>query len=221
MPFWRMKSQLTHNHEQLSLCLRFIDAKHNIREEFVKFCSVKRTTGLELAAHVTKALESFRLPLCDIRGQGYDGPAIMSSSRVGVQARIKEESPLAVYSHCSGHCLNLVLSHSCSLPIMRNMIDKLKEACLFFNQSPKREGLPRAIIAVDEAESARKKPLLDLCCTHWAARQDAYNHFHSIFVHIIVALEVITHGLHQDRGYDPDFLTDWSCECSKNVHRPC
>ena len=34
----------------------------------------------------------------------------MSSSRVGVQAHIHNEASLATYVHCSGYCLNLVIS---------------------------------------------------------------------------------------------------------------
>ena len=65
----------------------------------------------------------------------------MSSERVGVQAHIREQSLLAVYTHCSGHCLNLVISHSSSLPVVRNMIDRMKSVCLFFCNSPKRNEL--------------------------------------------------------------------------------
>ena len=45
----------------------------------------------------------------------------MSSSRVGLQALIKDKAPLAIYTHCSGHCLNLVISHSSSLPTIQNV----------------------------------------------------------------------------------------------------
>ncbi len=64
----------------------------------------------------------------------------MNSSNVGVQAQLKKEAPLAVYTHCSGHCLNLVIV-ACSLPFIRHMIDKRKDTCLFFNMSPNGEGL--------------------------------------------------------------------------------
>ena len=48
----------------------------------------------------------------------------MSSEQVGVQAYIKQVSPVAVYTHCSGHCLNLVISHSCTVPSVRNVLDQ-------------------------------------------------------------------------------------------------
>ena len=68
----------------------------------------------------------------NVRGQGYDGVSNMSSERIGLQALIQKESPLAVYTHCTGHCLNLVIASSCSLPVVRNVIDKVKSVCNFF-----------------------------------------------------------------------------------------
>ena len=57
----------------------------------------------------------------------------MACERVRVQGRIRREAPLATYVHCIGHALNLVIAHSCSLPTVRNMIDKLKLTCICFS----------------------------------------------------------------------------------------
>lgn len=48
-------------------------------------------------------------------GQGYDGAAAMSGHLNGVQAKIREEYPRALYVHCSPHSLNLALSHTCKI----------------------------------------------------------------------------------------------------------
>ena len=42
----------------------------------------------------------------------------MSSKQIGLQAMIKQNSPLSIYTHCARHCLNLVISHSGSIPII-------------------------------------------------------------------------------------------------------
>ena len=98
-------------------------------------------SGHSRATAILHSLDEKQLDATHIRGQTYDGAAAMSSENVGVQKRIREVSPLAMYSHCAGHCLNLVFVHSCKIPLVRNTIDKLKEVCLFFNYSPNREGL--------------------------------------------------------------------------------
>ena len=55
----------------------------------------------------------------DIRGQGYDGAANMTGAKSGVQKRIRDIQPKAVYTHWAGHSLNLVIVSSCSIPIIR------------------------------------------------------------------------------------------------------
>ena len=99
----------------------------------------------------------------------------MASKRVGVQARIREKSPLATYTHCSGHCLNLVISHSCALPVVRNVLDRVKATCLFFLNSPKRNELHIEVVTGNVIEPGRRKPLIDLCKTRWAERHSAFN----------------------------------------------
>ena len=51
-----------------------------------------------------------RLDVAGIVSQGYDGVSVVMSGHCsGVQQRIKEVAPQAVYIHCYAHCLNLVL----------------------------------------------------------------------------------------------------------------
>ena len=47
-----------------------------------------------------------------IVSQGYDGASVMSGACSGVQQRIKQVVPHAVYIHCYAHTLNLVLVDS-------------------------------------------------------------------------------------------------------------
>ena len=192
----------SHNDEQLSLCLRFVDEGKNIREEFIEFVHMDNVSGHSIATAILHSLDEKQLDATHIRAQTYDGAAAMSSENVGVQKRIREVSPLAMYSHCAGHCLNLVIVHSCKIPLVRNTIDKMKEVCLFFNYSPKREGLLQSVISKEVLHAEKRKPLLNLCATRWAERHSAYSHFYASYVYMVYSLEVIAHGLHQDKGYD-------------------
>ena len=95
------------NSEQLAICVRFVDSVNNIREEFLQFSRLAHITGKHIAEEILKSLEDLG---------------------VSVQARIREKSPFATYIHCNGHCLNLVITHYCALPEVRNVqvLDKLK-----------------------------------------------------------------------------------------------
>lgn len=201
----------SHNQEHLSLCIRFVDSNNKVREEFLEFVRVIRTSGEALAIAILSTLQTMGLSVHNIRGQGYDGAAAMSSEKVGVQGRIIQEEPKAVYTHCSSHNLNLVIAHSCSLPNVRNMLDILKEASLFFSMSPKRQSLLNDIVSKCSekfAESENRKVLLDICKTRWAERHKSYQHFYQAFPYIVKCLEVIAFGLHGNEGLDPQLVED-------------
>ncbi|KAM7430177.1 hypothetical protein ABFA07_019069 [Porites harrisoni] len=188
----------SHNEEKLSIVIRFLDANKDIREEFLEFKDLERTTGAAVSETLLSTLRSLNIPIEDCRGQGYDGAASMSSQRVGVQANILTHAPNAAYVHCASHCLNLVVSHACSLQPIRNMIDKITQVCLFFNYSPKRNGLLTAVTQDQHPENGKKKPLITLCATRWVARIEAYDHFYASFKYTVFALEVIAHNMHHD-----------------------
>ena len=115
----------SHNSEQLAICVRCVDSLNDIREKFLQFSRLPHITG----KHIAEEIEDLEIPVEVMRGQGYDGVQNMSCQRVGVQARIREKSPFATYIHCIGHCLNLVIAHSCALPEVRTVqvLDKLKK----------------------------------------------------------------------------------------------
>ena len=160
---------------------------------------LQRITGAAISEVILKFLNENNIPACNMRGQGYDGASNMSSDVAGVQARIKEVAPLATYTHCSGHCLNLVISKSCSLPQIRNVYDRMQSCSRFFLNSPKRIGLLELIIKHNITDDTKRKPLLDLCKTRWAEQQNAYQHFYQAYIFITESLELIGYQQHLDK----------------------
>ncbi|XP_060870008.1 52 kDa repressor of the inhibitor of the protein kinase-like [Metopolophium dirhodum] len=96
--------------EQFSFCVRYFDSDTcSIREHFLGFTKVEHVTGEYLADTIIQILKEKNLDLALLRGQGYDGAANMSGAFKGVQSRIASLQPLAFYTHCANHRLNLVL----------------------------------------------------------------------------------------------------------------
>ena len=198
-----------HNVEKLPLCIRFMDKDCNIREEFLEFVPLKRVTGTFIGEAKLTKLEEWQLSADDMRGQGYDGAKSMSSDRVGCQAVVRQQAPLAVYMHCSGHCLNLVVAGAFKLPNVRNAVDTIREIGLFFNSSPKREGLLIEVInqrLTFSDTSSKRKPLIDMCRTRWVERIKAFAHFYQVFVFLEEALGIMANP-GTNKSY-PDFQ-DW------------
>ena len=136
----------------------------------------------------------------------------MSSSRVGCQAIIRQEAPLAVYTHCSDHCLNLVVAGAFKLPNVRNIVDIIKEIGILFNTSPKRESLLLEAInqrLVFSDNPSKRKPLIDMCRTRWVERIKAFAHFYQAFDFLEEALSVIVCPQSEENQQNyPDFQ-DW------------
>ena len=81
----------------------------------------------------------------------------MSGRMKGVQSRILQVQPLAIYTHCASHRLNLVLSRTCSLSIIRNMLGVVSEASEFMSRSAARVHLLEGEVEATLPESRRKR----------------------------------------------------------------
>jgi len=179
------------NLEQVSIVIRFVDGDKNIREDFLGFITVERITGESLATTLLSWLESHNVDVSCCRGQGYDGASSMSSSIAGVQARIRSVSPMAFYTHCQSHQLNLCVVKACSIPQIRNASGVISEIAKFFNYSPKRQHFFEHIIDTESPNETKKK-LKDLCKTRWVQRIDSYTVFYDLYASIIKTMEAIS-----------------------------
>ena len=85
------------NREILSMCLRYVDASGDspcIRENFYDFVGLERTTAMEVSSAIHDALKGLDTSL--LRGQAYEGAAVMSGGRNGVQSITRNTAPKAL-----------------------------------------------------------------------------------------------------------------------------
>ena len=94
--------------EQLSLIIRFFDGEV-IQERCCGTYHMKKLDAESLANFILKQLDELGLERSDCIAQCYDGASVMSGWASGVQARVAEKVPQAIYIHCYAHRLNLVL----------------------------------------------------------------------------------------------------------------
>ena len=115
----------------------------HVKECLINFMHLERTNATMISRKILESLSdpSISLDPSNIRGQAYDGASVMSSGEDGVQAKIKEINPLALFTHCYAHCLNLSIATSCKLSELRNLIGLINKAYLFLNNSPKLQHL--------------------------------------------------------------------------------
>ena len=99
--------------EQMSFIFRyFSEYDQSIQEHFLTYIDTTAFDASSLTQYIKDTLEVYDLdPLCLV-SQGYDGASVMSGKYTGVQTRVREFAPHAMYMHCHAHILNLVLVDS-------------------------------------------------------------------------------------------------------------
>lgn len=128
--------------EQFVLCIRYIEStdvnNFKIVENFFKLVPVESTLVQNLADVFLTTLNSCGININYLRGQGYDGAAAMSGKFIGVQVRIIEKYPTALYVNCVSHSINLALSNAVDVVPIRNSFGVIEKVYTFFN-TPKRQ----------------------------------------------------------------------------------
>lgn len=188
--------------EQASFVIRHVSPNGEIAEDFFGFAEASNTTGEGLAKLVLDFIEKTGLSLENLRGQGYDGAAAMSGAIKGCQTIIKRQQPMAVYTHCVNHRLNLVISKACELREVRNALGVVARTATFFLGSAKRtKKLEDAVrtgqnLRSEEAEvtagvahKSRRQRLILLCPTRWVDRHDAVAVFRDLLPFVASVLE--------------------------------
>ena len=80
-----------------------------MEERLLAMIDTASTTGETLTNVLLTCLTKHGLRIEDIVGQGYDGGSNMRGAHKGVQARIKQINPVALFTHCFAHNLNRAL----------------------------------------------------------------------------------------------------------------
>lgn len=168
-----------------------MDNNFKVREEFLGFIPcMKGLSGEALSTEIKNFIQSIRLRMEECRGQGYDGAGNMAGKFSGVAARIIQAYDKAVYVHCGSHILNLCVASACSIDMVREMMNNVRQVSDFFNNSPKRTIVLKEKIKEIYPQASHEK-LINVCRTRWMARINGLSIFRKVYLAILAALEVV------------------------------
>ena len=99
------------------------------------FVKLERMDAQSISDTLLSTIQKWGLDLACLVGQGYDGATVMSSSKNGVQSKIKEKCPNATYVHCRSH---VAIASGCrNIPPVRNLFDSVEKLTWFLSGSAK------------------------------------------------------------------------------------
>uniref|UniRef100_A0A3B4UR12 TTF-type domain-containing protein n=1 Tax=Seriola dumerili TaxID=41447 RepID=A0A3B4UR12_SERDU len=181
--------------EQVSVCFRVVTECLEIEELFIGFYQTASTTGDALFDLFKDVLLRLSLPIKNCRGQCYDGASNMSGIRNGLQARVKEQEPRALYVHCMAHVMNLVVQDVAhNIAECRNFMSLIRELITLIQNSPKR------LAWFQDFQSADGPSLRPLRPTRWTVKAASLQSIASNYSALVEFLDNLSSEDKSDAG---------------------
>ena len=181
--------------------MRYVDEKAIIHERFLTFVEATSLTAESLTTYLISTLTEHQLDPACIVSQGYDGASVMSGSCSGVQPRLKEVSPCAIYIHCYAHKLNLALVDCVkSIQFACDFFCLLEALYVFISTSK-----AHTVFVAKQKELYPEKQvhrLQKLSDTRWACRQGAVNAICCTYDSVLSTLDEVSEGVDRTKAVE-------------------
>ena len=159
------------NHEQLVICLRWVDHCLDVHEDFLGLYHIADTSADAITSAIKDCLVRMNVQWKRCRGQCYDGAASMAGCRTGVASQILSIESRALYTHCYGHSLNLAMCDTIKkCKLTWDALDAAYEISKLIKFSPKRNHLFEKLKQQFSPDSPGFRVL---CPTRWTVRAES------------------------------------------------
>ena len=114
---------------------------------------------------------------------------------------------MALYTHCSSHCLNLVLTKACQVTPIRKTLKTAEEVIAFLSSSAGRKNYLLEAIDALQPDSQNWRLKL-LCDTHWVECHESIAMFCRLYrpiIHALNAIEMSSDYKAADKASDSKF----------------
>lgn len=132
--------------EQLSVTIRTVNEELEPEEHFLRFFALTRCNAESICSCILDALQRFNLLVENLRGQCYDGAAVMAGRVSDVASRILVMEPRTIFTHCQMHSLNLAVQDCITeISVLRDFLVLVGDLICFLRDSPKRRQIVRDV----------------------------------------------------------------------------
>ena len=124
--------------EEQTICCCWVES--GVPEEhFIEMWPLKKANAESIYSALVEYCREKNIQLGRLIGMGFDGAATFSGDKTGVQRRLKELSPHALFVHCRCHVLQLASVQAANAtPGIKHVYTTLMTLWKFFHYSPKR-----------------------------------------------------------------------------------
>lgn len=151
---------------------------------------MKKSDATSLAQEIVKLIQENNLDINKCIAQCYDGASVMSGVYSGVQQKISEIVPHAVYIHCYAHRLNLCLVDCIqNVPLIVNFFDTIQNLYKYLMNSQTRYEL---FIEAQKNKNVKVIHLERLVDTRWYYWYTSLQKVRSRYTVIIEVLTFLT-----------------------------
>jgi len=122
---------------------------------------------ISISNTILESLKTLNIDQVPMIGQSYDGASVMAGHINGVQKKIREYHPEAIFFHCVAHKLNLVIVGMCK---------HVKSSVLFFNTLESlyihfsRPSSHHKLINIQKQLGIKPREIMQISDTRWACR---------------------------------------------------
>jgi hypothetical protein len=120
---------MCYKQEQMALCVKYVKNIDFVKR-FLGFIDCSKNHDAEsLFYYILWYLKKCKLSSKpQIVAQSYDGVNIMSRKFNGLQNKIKNQYPYAIYTHCMAHKMNLIVINMCKCVKVMNIYIHLRSS---------------------------------------------------------------------------------------------
>ncbi|XP_069077657.1 zinc finger MYM-type protein 1-like [Pleurodeles waltl] len=175
--------------DQMSQVIRYVhieDSGVHVTESFIDFIQLYGKSADVITKQICDKLQADGLKLEHCYGQGYDNAATMAGHISGVQKRILDMNPKAMFVPCNNHSLNLAGMHAVGVGTKSvTFFGTVEKVYAFFSSSTHRWDILKKHVPICVKQS---------CNTRWSSKHEAVCVLAEHTEKIIDALEALRDG---------------------------
>ena len=159
-------------------------------ERFISYIHCEGLHASALTSYIFQVLDGLQINIKNCISQCYYGASVMSGTYSGVSARIMEENPRAIYSHCHAHQLNLALVDTCkNLSAASDFFSLLESLYVFMSSF-----IPHSLFIKKQKVLGftREIRLVKLSDTRWSCRHTSIKAIKSTISAVLETLQEIS-----------------------------